>query len=112
MYASFKLQRLTPADVPLLRALNALFGEAFGDPEAYGAEPPSDSYLEALLGKEHVIALVAFDDGNGIAVGEDIAALGPHRPARLRKLMRNGDVVHDPRHARGFISNRLRRLAL
>lgn len=60
MYASFKLQRLTPADVPLLRALNALFGEAFGDPEAYGAEPPSDSYLEALLGKEHVIALVAF----------------------------------------------------
>ena len=60
MYASFKLHKLTPADVPLLRALNALFGEAFGEPEAYGAEPPSDVYLEALLAKEHVIALVAF----------------------------------------------------
>jgi aminoglycoside 3-N-acetyltransferase I len=57
MYASFKLHQLTTADVPLLRALNALFGEAFGDPEEYGAEPPSDAYLEALLAKEHVIAL-------------------------------------------------------
>src|SRR5258708_23842182 len=49
---------------------------------------------------------------SALCVGEDIAALAPHRPVRLRKLMRNGDVVHDPRHARGFISNRLRRLAL
>jgi aminoglycoside 3-N-acetyltransferase I len=51
--------RLGPADVPLLRTLNALFGMAFADPETYGAEPPSDAYLEGLLAKEHVIALVA-----------------------------------------------------
>jgi len=49
---------------------------------------------------------------SALGVGEDIAALAPHRPVRLRKLMRNGDVAHDPRHARDFISNRLRRLAL
>jgi aminoglycoside 3-N-acetyltransferase I len=54
-----KLQRLTAADVPLLRALNALFGEAFGERATYGADPPGDAYLEALLAKEHVIALVA-----------------------------------------------------
>jgi len=59
MNASFKLHQLRPADVPLFRALNALFGEVFGDPQAYSAEPPSDAYLEALLAKEHVIALVA-----------------------------------------------------
>jgi hypothetical protein len=47
-----------------------------------------------------------------LCVDEDIAALAPHRPVRLRKLTRNGDVVHDPRDARGYISNRLRRLAL
>jgi aminoglycoside 3-N-acetyltransferase I len=52
-------RRLGPADVPLLRTLNALFGTAFADPETYGAEPPSDAYLEGLLAKEHVIALVA-----------------------------------------------------
>jgi aminoglycoside 3-N-acetyltransferase I len=57
MYVSLRLHQLTTADVPLLRALNALFGEAFGDPEEYGADPPSDLYLEALLAKEHVIAL-------------------------------------------------------
>jgi aminoglycoside 3-N-acetyltransferase I len=54
-----KLHRLTAVDVPLLRALNALFGEAFDDPATYGAEPPSDIYLEALLAEEHVVALVA-----------------------------------------------------
>jgi aminoglycoside 3-N-acetyltransferase I len=59
MYASVKVHRLMPADVPLLRALNSLFERAFGEPETYGADPPSDAYLRDLLGKEHVIALVA-----------------------------------------------------
>jgi aminoglycoside 3-N-acetyltransferase I len=58
MHASFQLHQLTPADVPLLRAANALFAEAFADPGSYAAVPPSDSYLETLLAKEHVIALV------------------------------------------------------
>ena len=62
MHASVRLQQLTPDDVPLLRALNALFGQSFGDTESYGAEPPSDEYLETLLSKAHVIALVALID--------------------------------------------------
>jgi aminoglycoside 3-N-acetyltransferase I len=66
VHASFRLHQLTPTDVPLLRALNALFGEVFGDREVYGAQPPSDAYLEALLAKEHVIALVAL-------VGQEVA---------------------------------------
>src|ERR671910_1477322 len=53
------LHRLALADVPLLRKLNALFGDAVAEPETYTAEPPSDAYLEGLLAKEHVIALVA-----------------------------------------------------
>jgi aminoglycoside 3-N-acetyltransferase I len=53
------LRRLTSADVPLLRQLNTLFGEAFAEPETYTAAPPSDAYLESLLAKEHVVALVA-----------------------------------------------------
>jgi aminoglycoside 3-N-acetyltransferase I len=59
MYASLGVQQLIPADVPLLRALNSLFAEAFGNPDAYSAEPPCDDYLEGLLAKEHVIALAA-----------------------------------------------------
>ncbi len=57
--ALFTPRRLRPADVPQLRKLNALFGEAFADPESYGGEPPSDAYLEGLLAKEHVVVIVA-----------------------------------------------------
>lgn len=53
------LHRLGPDDVPLMRRLNHLFGEAFAEPETYGAEPPSDAYLSELLGRPHVVALVA-----------------------------------------------------
>jgi aminoglycoside 3-N-acetyltransferase I len=56
---AFTLRRLGPADLPLLRKLNALFGDAFADPETYVAKPPSDAYLEGLLAKEHVVVLVA-----------------------------------------------------
>ena len=56
------LHRLTPTDVGLLRQLNALFGAAFADPATYGAEPPSDAYLEGLLAKEHIAVIVALAD--------------------------------------------------
>jgi aminoglycoside 3-N-acetyltransferase I len=62
---SVTLRRLSSSDVPLLRKLNALFGEAFGDPNTYGMEPPSDAYVKGLLAKEHVIVLVAIS-------GEDV----------------------------------------
>jgi aminoglycoside 3-N-acetyltransferase I len=57
-----KIRRLRPTHVELFRKLNALFGDAFADPETYGAEPPSDAYLEGILAKEHVIALVAITE--------------------------------------------------
>jgi aminoglycoside 3-N-acetyltransferase I len=53
------IRRLTSADLPLMRKLNGLFGDAFAEPETYGAAPPSDAYVADLLAKEHVIALVA-----------------------------------------------------
>jgi aminoglycoside 3-N-acetyltransferase I len=62
---SVTLRRLSSSDVPLLRKLNALFGKAFGDPNTYGMEPPSDAYVKGLLAKEHVIVLVAIS-------GEDV----------------------------------------
>ncbi|HVY57493.1 MAG TPA: AAC(3)-I family aminoglycoside N-acetyltransferase [Xanthobacteraceae bacterium] len=53
------IRRLGPADVPLLRKLNALFGEAFDDRETYGAKPPSDAYLAGLLAKDHIVVVAA-----------------------------------------------------
>lgn len=60
---AFSVYKLTPSDVVLIRSLNALFGEAFGDADTYGAAPPSDSYLQGLLAKDHVIVLVALVGG-------------------------------------------------
>jgi aminoglycoside 3-N-acetyltransferase I len=53
------LRQLTRADLPLLRAMNVLFGEAFAETDTYGAAPPDDSYLAALLDKPHVVVLAA-----------------------------------------------------
>ena len=47
------------SDVAVLKALLAAFGEAFGEPDTYGARVPSDAYLGDLLGKPHFIALAA-----------------------------------------------------
>jgi aminoglycoside 3-N-acetyltransferase I len=47
-----------------LRKLNGLFGAAFGEPDTYGGDPPTDAYLEALLGKDHVVALAAVQGGD------------------------------------------------
>ena len=59
MPTPFTLLRLTAADLPLMRRLNALFGEAFGEPQTYAAEPPGDAYLVRVLGREQVVALAA-----------------------------------------------------
>jgi aminoglycoside 3-N-acetyltransferase I len=56
---TFAIRRLAEGDLPHLRRLNVLFGEAFAERETYTAQPPSDAYLEALLAKEHVAILVA-----------------------------------------------------
>ena len=94
------LRRLAPADVPLLRKLNALFGDAFAEPETYTAEPPSDAYLQDLLAKEHVLALVALSGEEvlgGLVAYEldkferarrefyiyDLAVAAPHRRRRV-----------------------------
>ncbi|HYG28357.1 MAG TPA: AAC(3)-I family aminoglycoside N-acetyltransferase [Caulobacteraceae bacterium] len=59
----FDIYRLTPADVRLVRELNALFGVAFEDPDTYSAEPPPDAYFQDLLGKDHITVLVALAEG-------------------------------------------------
>lgn len=60
------VRRLRSGDIADFRALNRLFGAVFGEPDTYGAEPPSDAYLQDLLAGEHVIALVAMAEGDVI----------------------------------------------
>jgi aminoglycoside 3-N-acetyltransferase I len=52
------VKRLGSGEVPLLRQLNEVFAAAFDEPEVY-ALAPEDVYVDAVLGKSHVIVLVA-----------------------------------------------------
>ena len=58
------VRRLGPADLAEVRALNALFAEAFDDRESYASDPPSDAWLENQLAKAHIHSLVAHVDGS------------------------------------------------
>ena len=58
---SIKVQRLGPGDLSSMHAMLTMFGEAFGEPETYGAARPGDAYLRRLLGSERFIALAAIE---------------------------------------------------
>ena len=55
----YAYQQLAAADLPVLKALLAVFGEAFGEPDTYQGAVPGDDYLTKLLNKPHFIALAA-----------------------------------------------------
>jgi aminoglycoside 3-N-acetyltransferase I len=96
--------RLKPADVLLLRKLNALFGDAFADSDAYGAEPPSDVYLECSLAKEHVMALVALA---GDAVLGGLVACELDKFERARRELYIYDLAVDKRWRRHGVATAL-----
>jgi aminoglycoside 3-N-acetyltransferase I len=56
---TYSYSQLTPQDVPLMKELLAMFGEAFEDVPTYQGALPNDDYLAALLAKPHFIALAA-----------------------------------------------------
>jgi aminoglycoside 3-N-acetyltransferase I len=52
-------ERLRAGDIKVMRAMNAMFGQAFEDAATYSYERGSDDYLRRVLGREHLIALAA-----------------------------------------------------
>lgn len=56
---AYTYRTLAETDVPLLKNLLTVFGEAFEEPDTYRSAMPSERYLRNLLGKQHFIALVA-----------------------------------------------------
>jgi aminoglycoside 3-N-acetyltransferase I len=81
-----------------------LFGRAFADPDTYGAEPPSGAYLERLLAKEHVVALVAVA---GDVVLGGLVAYEIEKFERERRELYIYDLAVDERHRRRGIATAL-----
>jgi aminoglycoside 3-N-acetyltransferase I len=103
-FSSIAVCRLGSADVPLMRELNTLFGNAFGEPEAYTAEPPSDAYLEGLLAKEHVIALVAMMKREVLG---GLVAYELDKFERMRREFYIYDLAVAPEHRRRGVATSL-----
>jgi aminoglycoside 3-N-acetyltransferase I len=59
----YAYQQISAGDLPILKSLLAVFGEAFGERDTYQGAVPSDAYLGALLKKRHFIALAALRGG-------------------------------------------------
>ena len=101
---SLPVQRLGPADLPALRALNALFAQAFDDPETYTGAPPSDAWLADLLGREHVVVLVAFD---GKTVVGGLVAYAFDKAERMRRELYIYDLAVAASHRRRGVATAL-----
>lgn len=58
-----EIHQIGPDDVALMDGLLDVFGEAFDEPETYGANRPRAEYLRRLLASDAFIALVAVESG-------------------------------------------------
>ena len=66
-FPDFAVRQLQRSDVPLVRSMMTVFGDAFKEADTYTGTPPSAAYLERLLGGSHLIALAATK--HGVVVG-------------------------------------------
>jgi aminoglycoside 3-N-acetyltransferase I len=98
------IRHLSAADVPTMRAVNALFGDAFEDRPTYGSESPDDAYLAALLGKDHVVALAALADGRVVG---GLVAYELDKFERARREVYIYDLAVDGGHRRRGIATAL-----
>jgi aminoglycoside 3-N-acetyltransferase I len=103
-----EIQRLAADDIPLARALNALFAVEFEDPRSYAARLPEDAYLREVLARENIIALVAVEAGRvvGGAVAYELDKL---EQARREHYLYDLAVAKDYRR-RGIATALIRRL--
>ncbi|MET0742915.1 MAG: AAC(3)-I family aminoglycoside N-acetyltransferase [Microvirga sp.] len=104
MTSPFEILRLGPGAVASMRRLNALFADAFGDAEAYAAEPPGDSYLEALLAREGIAVLVAL---SGDAMVGGLVAYELDKFEKARREIYIYDLAVDAAHRRQGIATAL-----
>lgn len=95
------IRRLGRADVALLRRLNILFGEAFGERETYCAEPPNDTYLAELLARDSVLVIVALA---GTEIVGGLVAYELDKFERMRREIYIYDLAVETHHRRRHIA--------
>jgi aminoglycoside 3-N-acetyltransferase I len=100
----YSYRELTASDVPLLKRMLKMFGDAFGDVATYQDAVPADDYLAGLLAKSHFIALAATAD-NEVVGG--LAAYVLDKFERERREVYLYDLAVSERHRRRGVATAL-----
>ena len=101
----YSYKQLFPTDVPFLKALLKVFGEAFNDVSTYQDAVPSDTYLRSLLGEKNFIVVVAQDETGNVVAG--LAAYELRKFEQARSEIYIYDLAVDERHRRKGIATAL-----
>ena len=101
---AYSYKELTASDIPLLKQLLKVFGEAFNDVDAYQSAVPSDAYFKSLLAKPDFIVLIAMD---GDAVVGGLAAYVLEKFEQERKEIYIYDLAVAEPHRRKGIARQL-----
>jgi aminoglycoside 3-N-acetyltransferase I len=104
----FAIRTLGPADVPVLEGMLAMFGEAFGEPETYGAARPRPAYLKQLLGSPLFIAVTALEHDE--VVGGLAAYVLPKFEQERSEVYIYDLAVADPHRRQGIATALIREL--
>ncbi len=102
------IRRLMQADVSLLRQLNTVFAEAFQDTDTYLGEPPGEAYCREVLGKEHVIVLVAMK--NEFVIGGLVAYELDKMERARREIYLYDLAVAEPHRQQGIATRLIEKL--
>lgn len=100
----YECTRLTSAELPRMKALLAVFADAFGEHDTYQAAVPSDDYLAALLDKPHFFPVVALDGGEVVG---GLAAYELEKFERERSEIYIYDLAVRETHRRRGIATQL-----
>ncbi|HEX2082577.1 MAG TPA: AAC(3)-I family aminoglycoside N-acetyltransferase [Xanthomonadaceae bacterium] len=101
---AISVRTLGPDDLDIMRGLSDMFGQAFGEAEAYDRARPDAAYLRRLLGMAHVVVLAALKDE--MVVGGLVAyELPKYEQARSEIYLY--DLAVDERHRRQGIATAL-----
>ena len=105
---AYSYHYLTAADVPLMKGLLKMFGDAFDDVVTYQNAVPDDGYLGWLLAKHHFIALAA-TTGSEVVGGLTAYVLDKFERDR-REIYIYDLAVADEHRRRGIATALIRRL--
>jgi aminoglycoside 3-N-acetyltransferase I len=102
--STLAIRALGPGDLPAMRHMLAMFGEAFDEVTTYSAAQPGAAYLESLLASDSFIALAA---QRGDAVVGGLAAYVLRKFERERSEIYIYDLAVADAHRRQGIATAL-----